>query len=316
MFRRKIVREKALLYLFSYHSQREMELPTWEEGQARQELYDHLHQDEKDVITALVQYCHLLSVWRKLDKKTKGERVAITKVPIHDNLPLKRILTHRSFLLLKKKIPSQWEKGLTERVFYNEVQHHPAYIACQKGETWKGGDQGLIKALCLDILFTDPSIEDYMAYIFPTWITNQGATERHFLRDLTLWDNPQKVLAPYLSTLDAPLPSQSARNEEECYYQSLVEGVCDQYEASDATIAAQAPHWDLARMTFTDKLLLKIALYEIYHMEDIPISVTIHEYLELAKRYSSAKSPAFIHGVLDNIIQKSPPPAQRADPPK
>ena len=313
------MREKALLHLFSYHSQREMELSTWEESEARQELLHRLHHDEKDVITAVVQYWHLLAAWRPLDRETREESVAITHAPLYDNEVLKKVLTHRSFSLLKKKIPRQWEKCLIERVFYNEVHHHPAYNACQKGEHMKGGEQGLIKALCVDILFAALSIEDHMAYIFPAWVTNKGAVERHFLRDLARWQEPQAILTAYHTILQQHLPSRrspSTLGKEAHYYQRLVGGVCDAYEAFDATIAGQAPHWNLSRMTFTDRLLLKMALYEIYHVEEIPISVTIYEYLELAKHYSSAKSPAFIHGVLDSIIQQSPPPSECAAPTK
>ena len=58
-------------------------------------------------------------------------------------------------------------------------------------------------------------------------------------------------------------------------------------------------NWDFARISRIDRYILWIALAEMLYMLDIPATVSINEAIELAKKYSSEKSPAFINGVLD-----------------
>ena len=67
----------------------------------------------------------------------------------------------------------------------------------------------------------------------------------------------------------------------------------------DELIARHAQNWDVTRIALIDRLLLRIALTEILHFEDIPPKVTINEAIEVAKKYSTPKSGQFINGILD-----------------
>lgn len=62
-------------------------------------------------------------------------------------------------------------------------------------------------------------------------------------------------------------------------------------------------NWDISRLSRIDRMILWIAMAEMSYMLDIPPNVSINEALELAKRYSSEKSPSFINGVLDTIAR-------------
>ncbi len=75
-------------------------------------------------------------------------------------------------------------------------------------------------------------------------------------------------------------------------------------QEADELITAQTKNWDIDRIIFMDKLLLRLAITEILEMPTIPIKVTINEYLEVAKLYSSQKSNVFINGVLDKLVVK------------
>lgn len=70
-------------------------------------------------------------------------------------------------------------------------------------------------------------------------------------------------------------------------------------EEHDELIARHAQNWDVARIALIDRLLLRIALTEILHFEDIPPKVTINEAIEVAKKYSTPRSGQFINGILD-----------------
>lgn len=87
------------------------------------------------------------------------------------------------------------------------------------------------------------------------------------------------------------------------YLVKLVEGVAAHQEELDALIRQKSEHWRLERMAAVDRNLLRLALYELLHEPAIPAKVVINEAVELAKRYGSEESGAFINGILDRIRQ-------------
>src|SRR5439155_628434 len=74
-------------------------------------------------------------------------------------------------------------------------------------------------------------------------------------------------------------------------------------ERIDALIAASAGHWRLPRLSRVDLSLLRLATFELLARPDIPPSVAIDEAIEIARRFGSEDSPAFVNGVLDHIAQ-------------
>ena len=72
----------------------------------------------------------------------------------------------------------------------------------------------------------------------------------------------------------------------------------DQYEE---LIDEKAKNWDIERIATTDRILLKMAIQEMVNFPSIPVKVTINEYIEISKKYSTPKSKQFVNGVLDVI---------------
>jgi N utilization substance protein B len=65
----------------------------------------------------------------------------------------------------------------------------------------------------------------------------------------------------------------------------------------------KTPNWDTDRIAEIDTIILKMAICEFLKFPSIPVKVTINEYLEIAKEYSTPKSSIFINGILDNLIK-------------
>ena len=68
--------------------------------------------------------------------------------------------------------------------------------------------------------------------------------------------------------------------------------------------ADKTPNWEAERIAEIDTIILKMAICEFLKFPSIPVKVTINEYLELAKEYSTPKSSIFINGILDNLIKE------------
>lgn len=72
----------------------------------------------------------------------------------------------------------------------------------------------------------------------------------------------------------------------------------------DEIIKQHIKNWDIERLTVTDKLILRMAICEFLHFEEIPTKVTINEAIEIAKDYSTRKSGKFINGILDSALMQ------------
>jgi N utilization substance protein B len=85
------------------------------------------------------------------------------------------------------------------------------------------------------------------------------------------------------------------------YLQELVAGVGGHLEELDALVARYSEHWRLERMTVVDRNVLRLAIYELLYQSKVPPKVAINEAVEMAKRYGSEASGAFVNGLLDRI---------------
>ena len=86
----------------------------------------------------------------------------------------------------------------------------------------------------------------------------------------------------------------------------LVEGVVANREVIQKRIKAQSKNWSLSRMAKVDLNILRIGVYELLFRSDIPKNVTINEAIEVAKKFGTEDSPAFINGILDEIAASLP----------
>ena len=92
-----------------------------------------------------------------------------------------------------------------------------------------------------------------------------------------------------------------AESEEVEFAQRLVLGVVEDGERIDAMIDEASTNWRLARMPLVDRNILRLAAFELMSCTDIPASVSINEAVELAKRFGTADSKAFVNGIVDRL---------------
>jgi len=90
-------------------------------------------------------------------------------------------------------------------------------------------------------------------------------------------------------------------NEDRAFARELVEGVSAHRERIDGLIGRSAEHWRLPRLSRVDLNVLRLATFELLGRPEIPASVTLNEAVEIARRFGTADSAAFVNGVLDAI---------------
>jgi transcription antitermination protein NusB len=101
--------------------------------------------------------------------------------------------------------------------------------------------------------------------------------------------------------------------EGRSYADDIVRGIAERGEAVDARIRTASKNWRLERMTRVDRNILRMGAWELEHSSAVPRAVIIDEAVELAKRYGTDESGAFVNGVLDRIADDCGRPPE---PPK
>lgn len=97
-----------------------------------------------------------------------------------------------------------------------------------------------------------------------------------------------------------------ARGEEECdYARDALRGVIAHLPEIDACIARHATGWRPERISAVSRAILRLAIYEMLYVEDVPAVVAVNEAVELAKKYDADKAPAFVNGLLNAAMKEA-----------
>lgn len=113
--------------------------------------------------------------------------------------------------------------------------------------------------------------------------------------------NPWQEVLP--RTLEESLLPDKSRD----FLESLVKGTVMHLKEIDGDIGKYSREWTLERMANTDRNILRMAIYEIKYMDDVPPGVTINEAVELAKRYGDEDSGKFVNGILGQLVRECKP---------
>ena len=89
------------------------------------------------------------------------------------------------------------------------------------------------------------------------------------------------------------------------YSRKIVDTCISNMNDIDSLIASKSSNWDINRIAFIDKIIIRLALTEMLYFEDVPPKVSIVEAVEISKEFSTQDSSSFINGILDSIYNKN-----------
>ena len=98
------------------------------------------------------------------------------------------------------------------------------------------------------------------------------------------------------------------------HVERLVQGVVSHLAEIDARITRASRNWRLERMARVDRNLLRLAVYEMAFTTDVPGKVAINEAIEIAKRFGTQETPAFVNGILDRVLTDRGGPDPTSEP--
>lgn len=178
-------------------------------------------------------------------------------------------------------------KAQVKKLYYKllETPEYQAYINTQSRE--KKSEKDIISFIFTNLMLPD---EDYIAHI-----------EEHF----TNWDDDAEMMDQLMQNF---LQKPAAYNLQEMvgkekweFARTLLTSAREKKDYALELIKPKLKNWDAERIAVLDMILMEMGVCELLFFETIPTKVTINEYIDLAKAYSTPQSGQFVNGILDNI---------------
>jgi len=144
-------------------------------------------------------------------------------------------------------------------------------------------------------------------YVLKSVITNERIHE--FIEDYSIYWNDDLIIV-YNIFLERINNEEQLKyinifrsSEDEEFAKNLLKKTIDEEKKISSIIYDLAKNWDKERIALIDLILMKMAIIEMMYIQTIPNKVTIDEYIEISKEYSTPKSKEFINGILDSFIK-------------
>ena len=142
----------------------------------------------------------------------------------------------------------------------------------------------------------------------------------HLSYEMNFTDQPiERLLDERLTTEsfaelaeEEPLYQERPNAKQDLYIRRLVSGVADHAAELDAYIAKYAKGWSFARIPLVASAIMRVAMFEILYMPDVPNGASINEAVEIAKKYETPETVKFINGILGSFVRQELPGARRA----
>lgn len=241
------------------------------------------------------------------DAKEGIHTVVKSEVPeyfykLKNNAVLATIEKNKSLRNFVEKHKLNPPSDLLKTVYKKKIKQDLLYIDYQKNpDTTFEKDKEIVQHLVKTYLFKNEQLDSYWEDLDYNWTENDEA-----IRSLTL-KAIKGITETSNETYELPSLSPNWEDDQEFMLELYKESSNFDDEA-EKLITEKVQNWDIERLAFTDRIILKMALTEMVKFSNIPVKVTINEYIELSKSYSTPKSKQFVNGLLDSIsidLQKS-----------
>lgn len=149
--------------------------------------------------------------------------------------------------------------------------------------------------------------------IYKTFIFDNEELDALLEEQSLYWNDDKSIVDSFvLKTIkrfepecgDAALLPEYKDEADRRFARDLFRSSITNAEEYRALMSQSSKNWDMSRLAFMDVIIMQVALAEVMTFSDIPLSVTLNEYVEIAKHYSTAKSGSFVNGLLDTITKK------------
>ena len=189
--------------------------------------------------------------------------------------------------LSEDKIAAMLEKDIV-RKFYHELVEKPEYQQYIHAEGRQSkSEKDILQFIFSDLLLPNEAYTDHLEEIFSNWDDD--------------CDMINMLVLNYIQKPGSYNFQEMLTKDKWQYAKSLTETVLDKKDVTRELITPKLKNWDPERIATLDMIMMQMGVCELLYFETIPAKVTINEYIDLAKEYSTPQSGQFVNGILDNI---------------
>jgi len=265
--------------------------------QAVEKIYDHY----LSTLQIMEVFVKLIEEEQQRNSQRWTESKELSARPFLENRVLQKLLANKSYrdYIVRRNISWAGDDLDVIRALYRTVlrkdEEFLSYLE-KPAPTYEEEHQ-LIKHIFKNIIFKDNNLQSLFEERDLNWEENKVIVKNLVNKTVKLLDADSDE---NLMLLDLSANWEDDRAFfEELYHQTLADDA--KYEK---LITGYIQNWDVERVALIDKIILKMALCEMHIFRSIPVKVTINEYIEVSKLYSTPKSKQFINGVLDKLAQE------------
>ncbi len=262
---------------------------------------------QKSMGNMYLLYLSLLSLFIELSERDKEQRSLSSKKYIADESPafpnpskfsnnsiLSALANHKGFLeeLKKRKLKIWYLNPEYIKIIYKEITECKAYkIYMNNSESSFEEDREFLLTIFKETIAPNEKLHDFLEDDQLTWNDDIPIVNTFILKRIKKIQSPQ-------DSLFTPMKVDS---EDVDFSLNLLKKTALNLESLTKEFSDKTPNWDQERIADIDTILIQMAICEFLHFPSIPVRVTLNEYLEIAKEYSSPKSSLFINGILDSV---------------
>ena len=289
MITRRNIRVKIMQTLYSLESQENAK-----PGEAQKILQKHFDHSRQLLVyllfflTEIARYAEKDSA-RRSGKHLPTELDKNVNTKLAGNQLLWNILEQESFReALRLEKPELTEYADLVRKLYLELrdtEEYKKYIA--DGARDKKQEKEILEYIFNDFLLPHEAFESHLEEFFSNWSDDA--------------EMMQKLVSGFLNKISAFNFQEIVSPDKAAFARSLLDAVLEKRELTLGMIRPKLKNWDADRIATLDMILMQMGVCEFLFFETIPPKVTINEYIDLAKDYSTPQSGQFVNGILDNI---------------
>jgi N utilization substance protein B len=263
-------------------------------GDAQRILQKHFDQSGQLLIylifflTELARYAETDSL-RRSSKHLPSELDKNVNTKLAGNQLLWKILEQESYQkIVKKYKPELNDHADMVRKLYLELRETDVYKTyISENSRDKKPEKEILVYIFNDFLLPNEAFESHLEEIFPNWGDDA--------------EMMQKLVSGYLNKTTAFNFEEIVSPDKALFARELLSAVLEKKVVTMELIRPKLKNWDADRIATLDMIFMQMGVCEFLFFETIPPKVTINEYIDLAKDYSTALSGQFVNGILDNI---------------
>lgn len=220
-----------------------------------------------------------------------------------ENKVLNGIENNNEFLISENRLKVNWtDQSDMVLKFYNLLKSKQFYIKYMASEESSiEADKKLIVKIT-DLLL--PDFEILKSYYEEKSLYFTDGYDLVILLLIKFIENFSNSFSSSSSLPGIYKPAINGKNEDREFVRVLYKSVIRNDEDTNEELKVRTKNWEFERIPLMDIILLKMAIVELKKMETVPVKVTLNEYIELAKYFSTANSKIFVNGVLDRLIRE------------